>query len=145
MKQFKIPMLAAFYETKKKYLNPYGKYFFSSDECAICRLVYDKIQKEMPRGWLSKTNHCHFCPMCPNDLHFSAGSGCTMQRTYQGAEELYLGDADVLFYPFAEKDPPPEFIARAESLQRMIDIIKSMPLERFHVDTWTPFGFPEDI
>jgi hypothetical protein len=95
-----------------RYRNPKGLSFFDMNSCPLCEIHY-------------KYGECRGCPLA----HVDGGQGCSNFTSYRHADLEYSLDKY-----------GPAFEARAQFHEKVIEIIKKWPEERFTKEGWIYSG-----
>lgn len=108
-------------ELRKKYLNPQGRFFMDSNDCALCK-IYNSVSFS-----------CYGCPLSTESF---TNFGCTCFKTAKAVSRLASTKDD---NPYKRKTPNKAFIARADFFKKIIPILRKIPARRFTPSGWTYF------
>jgi hypothetical protein len=124
----KVEYIKAFEESISRYRNPAYKQFFESRGCPMC-IITQLFRQEQN---IANIKSCIPCPMAIEKT--PSINGCTKFESYVQARKIYKEVKPITQDNLLSVKEI--FDARANDLERILNIIKTWPIERLTVRGW---------
>jgi len=115
-------------ELARKYRDPQGEYFFTYDDCLLCKIHFF-------RNFIDSKNNCLGCPLANKD----GKKGCIEFKSFNKAYKKFNEISSLSTFFYEDLKTPKEFIKRAEFFEKIIPILERIPAERFTKKGWRYF------